>query len=156
MCLSFVEWVQVITQSVTAITAFVMAILAYRTYLMTPEQEAEEDKEVTELIVEDRLSEILIFTTSKQKTKLKVTNQGLECHLEDTREGKGGHQWTLSKHEVENILNQQAYSVNPGYKARVGTLNVGPRRGWLYSKSLFPEPEYLKGEIRQLLESVNS
>lgn len=156
MCLNFVELVQVITQIITAGTAVVMAVLAYRAYLMTPEQEAEEDKEVTELIIEDKLSEILIFSTSKQKTKLKATNQGLECHLEDTREGKGGQQWTLSKHEVENILKQGVYSVNPGYKARVGTVNIGSRRGWLYSKSLFPEPDYLKGEIRQLLESINS
>lgn len=154
MCLSFIESVQVITQIVTAITAVVMAILAYRAYLMTPEQE--EDKEVTKLIIEDKVSEILVFSTSKQKTRLKVTNQGLECHLEDIREGKGGHQWTLSKHEVQNILDQQAYSVNPGYKARVGTFNIGSRRGWLYSKSLFPEPDYLKGEIQQLLKSVNS
>ena len=123
---------------------------------MTPKQEAEEDKEVTELFIEDKLSEILIFSTSKQKTKLKATSQGLEYHLEDKREGKGGRQRTLSKHEVETILTQGAYSINPGYKARVGTVNIGLRRGWLYSKSLFPEPDYLKGEIRHLLESINS
>ncbi len=155
MCLTIVEWVQVITEIVTAVTAVVMAVLAYRTYLMTPEQESEEEKVTTEVVAEDKVSQILIFKTSKQKTTLKITNQGLECHIEDSRKGKGGHQWTLTKHEVTNILKQQLYSVNPGVKATVGTINIGPRRGWLYSKSLFPDPDYLKGEIKQVLENVS-
>jgi hypothetical protein len=153
--MTFTDWVQVITQIVVAATAVIMAYLAWRTYLKAPEQEPESEKEKTEEIVSEKLIELLVFKTSKQKTKLKVTSQGLECHLEDKREGKGGHQWTLSKHEVKNILSMGSYSVNPGFKATVGTFSIGPRRNWLYSKPLFPDPDYLRNEIKQLLENVS-
>lgn len=154
MCFS--DWVQVITQIVTAGTAVVMAFLAYRTYLKTPEQEPEAEKPSIEKTTDDKLTELLVFRTSKQKTRLKATSQGLECHLDDVRAGKGGHQWTLSREEAARILSTGSFSVNPGYKATVGTFNIGPRRNWLYSKNLFPEPDYLHGAIKQLLKSVSS
>ena len=154
--MTFVDWVQVVTQIVIAATAVIMAYLAWRTYLRTPMQEPEPEKEVIEGVIEEKLVELLVFKTSKQKTKLKATSQGLECHLEDKREGKGGHQWTLSKHAVQNILSSGGYSVNPGVKATVGTFNIGPKRNWLYSKALFPDPDYLRNEIKQLLENVKS
>ena len=46
--------------------------------------------------------------------------------------------------------------MKPGYKPTVGTINIGPRRGWLYSKDLFPDPDYLKGELKQILTSASS
>ncbi|KAF7766379.1 hypothetical protein PUND_a2196 [Pseudoalteromonas undina] len=46
--------------------------------------------------------------------------------------------------------------MNPGYKARTGTFTIGPRRNWLYTKSLFPEPDYLETVVKKLLENASS
>lgn len=145
-----------ITQIVTAVTAVVMAVLAYRTYLRPPEQEEVEPENASDNQAEDSLREILLFRTSKQKTWLAVTEQGLCCRVDDTRPGKGGPQWVLSKAEAKAILDSGAYHVNPGYKVRTGTFTIGPRRNWLYTKSLFPEPDYLETVLKKLLENASS
>lgn len=145
-----------ITQIVTAVTAVVMAVLAYRTYLRAPEQEEAEPENASDNEAEDSLREILVFRTSKQKTWLAVTDQGLSCRIDDTRPGKGGPQWVLSKTEAKAILDSEAYHVNPGYKARTGTFTIGSRRNWLYTKSLFPEPDYLETVVKKLLENASS
>jgi len=133
----------------------VMAILAYRTYLKTPKQETEAEKPSIEKTVDGKLTELLVFKTSKQKTRLKATSQGVECYLEDVRRRKEDRQWTLSREEAAKILSTGSFSVNPGYKATVGVFSIGPRRNWLYSKNLFPEPDYLHGAIKQLLKNVS-
>lgn len=153
--MSIVEWVQVITQLVTAITAVVMAYLAYQTYLKAPEQETEsEPQDASDESADEKLNEILVFKTSKQKTWLKITEQGLSCRIDDKRDGKGGAQWTLSKEQVKAILESKAYHVNPGYKVRTGTFTIGPRKNWLYTKSLFPEPDFLESVLKKLLENA--
>jgi len=155
--MNFVEWVQVITQVITAGTAVVMAFFAYRTYLAAPEQESEsEPNGPVDNSTPEHLEEVLVFKTSKQKTFLKVTQQGLACRIEDTRDGKGGPQWVLSKPEAHAILKSMAFSVNPGYKVNTGKFTIGPRKNWLYTKSLFPEPDYLKSVIQRLLENAGS
>ena len=92
--MNFVTWVQVITQIVTALTAVVMAYLAYNTYLRAPEQEAEPEPDTaSDGSADEELSEVLVFKTSKQKTWLSVTEPGLACRIDDSREGRGGPQW---------------------------------------------------------------
>ncbi|SDB53687.1 hypothetical protein SAMN02927930_02110 [Pseudidiomarina indica] len=154
--MSFPVWTQVITQIITAVTAVVMAVLAYRTYLIAPEQEEAEPENASDNQAEGSLREILVFRTSKQKTWLAVKEQGLSCRIDDTRAGKGGPQWVLSKTEAKAILESGAYHVNPGYKVRTGTFTIGPRRNWLYTKSLFPEPDYLETILKKLLENASS
>jgi len=158
-CMDFTDWTQVTTAIVTtiaavvvAITSVVMAALAYKTYLKGPEQEPEPEKEIAAADQPEELTEALVFKTSKQETKLLVTPKGLECHLDDKREGKGGHQWTISKVEAQQILDLNVFYVNPGYKANTGTFSIGKRKNWLYSKNLYPEPEYLHGVLGQLLK----
>ncbi len=103
--MKFVEWVQVITQTVTAVTAFVMAFLAYRTYLQPPVQPQEvEPDTASDESADENLNEILVFKTSKQETWLSVLPQGLHCRIKDTREGKGGPQWTVSRTQAKEIL----------------------------------------------------
>ncbi len=46
--------------------------------------------------------------------------------------------------------------MNPGYKVRTGTFTLGPRRNWLYSKVLFPEPAYMSGVLKHLLVNASS
>lgn len=151
------EWVQVITQIITAGTAVVMAYFAYQTYLKAPEQEAESEPEfANDEGAQDKLDAVLVFKTSKQKTWLTVSPQGLECRIDDTRDGRGGHQWTLSKTKAQEILLSNSYKVNAGYKVSTGTFTLGPRRNWLYTKSLFPEAEYLHGVLKQLLENASA
>ena len=152
---NLIDWVSVVTQVVTAGTALVMAVLGYRTYLQAPEQEAEPEGPSVEE-TEVNLTEEPVFWTSKQKTTLVVSAEGLECYLEDLKTGDSRKQWTLSPTQVNDVLTNGTYSVNPGYKSRTGTFSIGPRRNWLYSKKLFPEPEYLHGVIKQLLQSASA
>ena len=151
---TLVGWVSVVTQVVTAGTAVVMAILGYRTYLQAPEQEPEPEGPEAEAS-EVSLTHEPVFVTSKQETTLVVSDQGLECHLKDVKTGESRHQWTLNPTQCADVLASGTYSVNPGYKSRTGTFSIGPRRNWLYSKKLFPEPEYLHGVLKQLLQSAS-
>lgn len=146
----------IVTQVITAGTAVIMAYLGWRTYLKTPEQEPEiEPEDPNDKRADEQIKEILVFKTSKQKTILNVSRQGLECRIEDTREGKGGPQWVLTKEQAQSILNSKSFHVNPGYKVNTGTFTLGPRRNWLYTKSLFPDPDYLKGILKKLLERAS-
>jgi hypothetical protein len=154
--LSFVEWVQVVTQIVTTGIALIGIWLAYQTLLRTPIQEPEPmGPEVTEA---EALvpSEVKVFETKDQTTRLKVTDKGLECYLDDRRPEKpGGHQWTLTASQSKAILSKRDYRVYPGYKLHTGVFSIGPRRNWLYSKKLYPEPELLELDIQRLLEKAS-
>lgn len=151
---NLVDWVSVVTQVVTAGTAVIMAVLGYRTYLQAPEQEPEPDAPSADE-AEVSLTHEQVFLTSKQETTLVVSDRGLECHLKDLKTGESRHQWTLSPTQCAQVLANGTYAVNPGYKSRTGTFSVGPRRNWLYSKKLFPEPEYLNGVLKQLLQAAS-
>lgn len=124
--MKFVDQVQVITQTVTAVIAFVMAFLAYKTYLGPPVQIQEVEPETaSDESADEELNEILVFKTSKQETWLSVLPQGLHCQIKDSREGKGGPQWTLSKTQAKDMLGSSSFHVNPGYKVRTGTFTLG-------------------------------
>lgn len=149
-------WIQALTQVIVAATAVIMAVLAYKTYLRAPEQEEEpESAEDRSFDEQQLLKELVVFRTLKQTTRLRVTDGGLECHLDDIRPGRGGRQWTLSKGQVAEILRDGRISVNPGYRAATGVFRIGHRTNWLYSKKLFPESEYLLSSLRELLKNVN-
>lgn len=105
-----------------------------------------------DVVVPER--EVLVFETSKQKIHLKTSERGIECHLADNRQGKGGHQWTLSAEQASDILRRDDVHVNPNYKESTGLFTLGARRDWLYSKKLFPKPVELKNELKTLLRSV--
>ena len=153
----FVEIVQVTSQIATTIIAAFGAWVAYEALLRTPIQEPEpEEAEVPEkeTIIP---SEVKVFETSKQTTWLKVTGNGLECHLDDRRPGKrSGHQWTLTKQQVKEILSTRDFRIYPGYKLRTGVFSIGQRKNWLYSKKLYPEPTLLELELQRLLEKVTA
>ena len=87
--MGFTDIVQVVTQIVTTITAVVTAYLAYKTYFKAPEQENESEPEsASDESAAVGITEALMFKTSKQKTWLSVTDQGLACRIDDTRAGK--------------------------------------------------------------------
>ena len=153
----FVEIVDVVSKIATTGIAGFGAWIAYQTLLRTPLQEPEsEEAEVSEKEIAIP-SEAVVFKTSNQTTRLKVTEEGLECYLEDRRPGKrSGHQWTLTKKQAKEILSSRDYRIYPGYKLYSGVFSIGPRKNWLYSKKLFPEPSLLELELERLLNNAST
>ena len=153
----FVDIVNVASQIAITIIAVFGAWVAYQTLLRTPIQKPEpEEAEIPEKETTVP-SEVVVFRTSKQITRLKVTSNGLECHLEDKRpEKRSGNQWTLTKQQAREILSSHDFRVYPGYKPYSGVFSIGPRRNWLYSKKLYPEPNLLELELERLLEKAST
>lgn len=152
----WIDYIALFFDGVVAATAVVTAIVAYREYIRIPKEEGDDLGPNVESFEGPGDKALTIFKTSNQETKLVASTSGLVCELEDKRPNRGGTQWVLSPNEVEEILERSLYSVHPGPKARVGTVNIGPRRGWLYSKRLHPDPDYLLNELRSLLRSVRT
>lgn len=150
---SITDWISALSAVGATIIAGVTAYLAYKQYLQPPSQEAEPDVASDEdaAIVK---SSLVVFDTSKQRTLLKIEAQNLECWLRDKRAETDKHQWTLGKAEIQRIINESDLAVSPGYKAQTGLFKLGKRRNWLYSKKLFPEPDYLHGELSDLLKAA--
>lgn len=156
----FKELLDVAVQAATLITTFIAgfgAWIAYLTLLRTPDQQAEPRR--VDMLGEDasKCIEAVVFITSNQKTTLIVTSDGLECYLEDSRPNKNsGKMWVLSKEQAREILTNRDFRVYPGYKINSGTFSIGPRRNWLYSKKIYPEPISLEQKIEKLLLSATN
>lgn len=147
--------IEILSSITNTVVGLVMAWLAYKTYLKAPEQTTEpEPDSASDETAQEELHEILVFKTSRQETWLKSSPSGVSCRIVDTRPSKGGPQWNLSPDIVKSIVETRAYHVNPGYKVRTGTFTLGPKRNWLYTKSLFPEPDYLESVLKKLMDNV--
>lgn len=119
----------------TIITGFV-AWYGYKKYL-------------SEETIEPSDERIQIFVTSKQTTELRVTDSGLECHIFDIRNGRGGHQWTQSKAQCTNVkVTSNATS------SKAGRVTIGDRKQWLYSHKLWQNPADLENAIMKLVEQI--
>lgn len=153
ICISIVDWVQMITQIVIAVTAVIMAVFAYRTYLKTPTQEKSKDE--TGNVPNSTNGEMTVFETSKQRTRLTINGNQIECFLLDKKTNKEEKQWTIDQPSAYEIVNTSNIYVNPNYKPNTGTFTIGTKRNWLYSKRLYPEPDYLKGELTSLLKQLD-
>jgi len=138
----------------TGIAGFA-AWLAWQTFIKEDDQESETiDLSVTPTL---NVPDLKIFETSKQTTWLKKTNLGIECHIDERRDGKvGGHKWTLSSAKIKQILDDGDVYVNSGYKIRTGLVSIGSHTNWLYSKKLFPEPIDLQHKVIEILRSVDA
>jgi hypothetical protein len=100
--------------------------------------------------------ELLVYRTKQQRIYLKVSDAGIECHVEDERPERKGHRWTISKAEASRILRENDILADPNYTENSGRFTIGKRRDWRYSKKLFPEPSLLEQALRKLLESAAS
>jgi hypothetical protein len=152
----FVEIVEVVSNIAMTIIAGVGVWIAYMTLLRMPTQETESEKGGSLKSETTIFSEVKVFETSKQTTWLKVTDQGLECYLYERRSNKGGLQWILTKGEAKEILSKGNYWVHPGYSLNSGVFSIGPRRNWLYSKKIYPEPNLLDLDLKKLLEKAST
>lgn len=154
------DWIGAGSDLVVAITAVVTAVLAYREYLRPPQQESSDveaphdEFDVEAPLEAARLTEAVVFDTSKQTTTLRVTQRGLECHLANKASGNARHQWTIGATEAATTLRQGEIRVDPGARANSGRFSIGRRRNWLYSKKLFPDPDYLRGTLNELLRQT--
>lgn len=147
----------VVSQVAMTLIAGFGAWVAYQTLLRIPVQESEPEAPEASDIEEIAPRRVKVFETSNQKTWLKVTDTGLECYLEDTRQNKrGGLQWRFSKEQARELLSARDFRVYPGYRLYSGVFVIGPRRNWLYSKKLYPEPSLLEAEIERLLKDAST
>jgi hypothetical protein len=89
-----------------------------------------------------------IFRTQRQRTWLVSTASRLLCVLDDEAHRNTGTviRWILEKNEAHPIEAIQS-------KGRVGTLSIGPRRGWLYSTSLFSTAEKLEEHVKKMVRA---
>ena len=139
---AFALWVQIITQVVTTVTAVAVAYLTWQTFLKTPVQDSRVD--------EDNSSELVIFTTSKQITTLRLTNHGLRCYLADKSSGTETLQWTISPTDVQQIIKTRDVHAKD-YKHSTGVVDIGAKKNWMYSKRLHPDKKVFEEEILTLL-----
>jgi len=153
ICFSVVEWVMMITQSAIAITAIIMSRLAFLTYSKTPIQKEVGYHEATPV---DSKSETIVFDTPKQRTKLTIEDNSIICYLLDKKNEENRLQWKIEKEEASKIVNNRNIYINPSYKPNTGTFFLGIRKNWLYSKNLFPNPEYLRQELFDLIKKTYS
>ena len=138
------EWVQMLTQIATTVTAIMVARYAYLQYLKTEKQkpqqkaEIERDPAIEKSNVKKIFSvKLVVFQTRKQKTSLIADENGLSCFLEDPNLDNSGIQWSIEPDEANEILQNNQIVVHAGYKPNTGTFNIGRRKNWLYSKKLF-------------------
>ncbi len=100
----------------------------------------------------DKATEVLLlFRTRKQRTWLIATTKWLFCVLDDeeTRRSKRLIQWRLALDEANPIVARAS-------RAETGSVDIGPRKRWLYSYSLFPEPNMVEDEIRTRVNKAKS
>lgn len=93
---------------------------------------------------------LLIFSTRRQHTWLVATRRQLFCLLDDerTRGSQRLIQWNIPLPDEKDLATRPRKS-GPGH-----VIDIGPRRGWLYSDWLFPVPQVLIEKVSQLLQEA--
>jgi hypothetical protein len=92
-----------------------------------------------------------IFSTPRQRTWLAFTRRRVFCLLDDETTRSSGRiiQWILPREQATPI------DARP-HKEATGLLDIGARKNWLYSVSLFPTPESIVTEVRNALEPLQA
>jgi hypothetical protein len=81
---------------------------------------------------------MVIFKTSKQQTWLVTTNLRLYCVLDDVDRKFTNVQWWMNKDKLIDPSGNVAAQIGARERStNSGLLDIGERRGWLYSKQLF-------------------
>ncbi len=95
---------------------------------------------------------LIFFSSEVQTTELRGTKDGLEVYLSDLRPGKdsGIQGDAISLDRLQRILREGDVKVYTDDGTPV--LDIGPKKHWLYSKTLFGDPKRLQKEIYALIE----
>lgn len=111
---------------------------------------------LTEIIKSSKLTEadesishlLLLFKTTKQQTWIISTTKQLFCILDDEETRRLGQliQWNIPLYEATPITARPFRS-----SVTVGLVDIGDKRGWFFSKSLFPYPEKLEQELANMI-----
>jgi hypothetical protein len=88
-----------------------------------------------------------ILRTSRQQTWLVVTQTDMYCILDDEKTSAGSrpNQWQIPLGAAAPIR------VRPRAHKATGLVDVGPRKNWLYSQQVYPDPTALKGAVEALV-----
>lgn len=89
-----------------------------------------------------------LFRTAKQQTWLVATDHSLFCILDDDNTRASGMmiQWRLSLDQIKAV---RAYISERGNTV----VDIGPRKRWLYSARLHPNPIGLEEDITSIVQS---
>jgi len=85
----------------------------------------------------DDAETLLIFQTSTQQTWLVATNQRLYCVLDDLNKSFTRVQWATTSTELRKVGDKFSEISVRDKNDRVGLLQIGKHKNWLYSKNLF-------------------
>jgi Cdc6-like AAA superfamily ATPase len=98
------------------------------------------------------LDTLLLFRTSKQRTWLATTEELLYCVLDDekTRAKDRLIQWRLSL-ELAHPIRTKPSSKRPGGRV----IDIGPKRNWIYSTRLHPDPGQLERNIADMIRRAH-
>lgn len=99
---------------------------------------------------------LLIFQTSSQQTWLVATNRALYCVLDDLNKDSTTVQWAISSADLHRVGDHLAGVSARDKNDRVGLLNVGNHRNWLYSKKLFASDNVVNRLSRMVLGKMDS
>ena len=99
---------------------------------------------------------LLIFETSKQHTWLVATGDRLFFVLDDVRRPAPRVARSVGRRELMTRSDGSIAVDTQSKSLRTGLVDVGHRRrGWLYSKALFPRSRPIEHAIDDLLRSVD-
>ncbi len=113
-------------------------------HFLTKEEITQSVNKYTKEIVKKQL---IIYKTKTQHTWLITTGKEVFCLLDD-EEGRANNdliQWRMPVKEAKVKIYARPHKRNSGL------LDIGARKNWLYSTSLFPSPETLEQTIKELL-----
>lgn len=96
---------------------------------------------------------ILLFSTSKQKTWLIITNRRMYCILDDIRKNKPLIAWSKPKSDLTKDNKVHLDVIAQDKTDDIGIVNIGPKKkNWYYTKSLFNKTSLstsIKGTIQK-------
>ena len=99
---------------------------------------------------------LLIFETSKQHTWLVATGDRLHVVLDDVRRPAARVARSLGTSELMTEVDGRIAVDTQSKTIRTGLVDIGRRRrGWLYSKALFPSSRPIDRAIDELVRTVD-
>jgi hypothetical protein len=100
--------------------------------------------------------ELIVYSTSKQETRIRITPSSLEIYLKEKQIGKKDRRETLSADEALIILRNKDILIRPKVTKNSGMFSLGPRKNWYYSHWIFKEPQDLRDALETLLQMLVS